>query len=85
MLRPPCAERRSGGDDLGSKQTRRFEHKGISATSKRFRRKVVYAGEAGSRPNLLLGKADDTKEETGKCTSWDSRGKGSDIRGKICR
>jgi hypothetical protein len=44
-LRPPCAERRSGGDDLGSKQTWRFEHKGISATSKRFRRKVVYAGK----------------------------------------
>src|SRR5580692_6457163 len=31
--------------------------------------------KAGSRPNLLLGKADDTKEETGKCTSWDSRGR----------
>jgi hypothetical protein len=83
--RPPCAERRSGGDDLGGKQTWRSEHKGISAASKTTRHKVVYAGEAGSRPNDFLGKADDTKEETGKRTSWDRRGRGSGIQRKILR
>ena len=39
--------------------------------------------EAGSRPHLLWGKADDTAEETGKGTLWDRRGTGSSIQGKI--
>jgi hypothetical protein len=30
-----------------------------------------------------VGKADDTAEETGKCTLWDRRGIGSSIQGKI--
>jgi len=87
MLKPrlPCAERRSGGDDLGGEQRWRSEHNGISAASKTTRRKVVYAGAAGSRPIVSWGKADDTKEETGKCTSWDRRGRGSDIQRKILR
>jgi hypothetical protein len=39
----------------------------------------------GSRPKECLGKADDTEEETGKCTRWDRRGRGPGIRGQICR
>jgi hypothetical protein len=51
---------------------------GISAASKSRSAKSRVCGlEAGSRPTLLLGEADDTKEETGKCTSWDRRGMGS--------
>jgi hypothetical protein len=34
---------------------------------KTLRGKMVFAGEAGSRPRPLLGKADDTGEETGRC------------------
>jgi hypothetical protein len=49
------------------------------------REKSYSRNEAGSRPSYVLGKADDTEEETGVCTSWDRRGMGSDIRGKICR
>jgi len=41
--------------------------------------------EAGSRPHLRWGKADDTGEETGKRTRWDRRGTGSSIQGKIFR
>src|SRR5260370_18136602 len=68
----------SGGNDLGGEQIRRPEHKAISAASKsRSAKSRVRGLEAGSRPTLLLGKADDTKEETGKRTSWDSRGIGS--------
>jgi len=33
----------------------------------------------------MMGKADDTEEETGKCTRWDRRGRGPGIRGQICR
>jgi hypothetical protein len=77
---------RSGGNDLGGEQIRRPEHKGISAASKsRSAKNRVRGLEAGSRPTLLLGKADDTKEETGKCTSWDRRGMGSGIGRKILR
>jgi hypothetical protein len=49
-------------------------------------RKVVFAEnlrEAG--PNYTLGKADDTGEETGKCTPWYRRGRGSGSRRKIRR
>ena len=78
--RPPCGCMRSGGNDLGGEQIWRPEHKGISAASKsRSAKSRVRGLEAGSRPTLLLGKADDTKEETGKCTSWDRRGMGSGI------
>lgn len=52
---------------------------------KTLRGKIVFAGKAGSRPRPLLGKADDTGEETGKRTLWDRRGMGPDIRGKIRR
>jgi hypothetical protein len=45
--------------------------------------KMVFAGEAGSRPRPLWGKADDLGEETGRCTRWDRRGRGAGIRGKI--
>jgi hypothetical protein len=41
--------------------------------------------EAGSRPVALMGKADDTEEETGTCTPWDRRGMGPGIRRKILR
>jgi hypothetical protein len=34
---------------------------------------------------ISWGKADDTEEETGKCTLWDRRGMGSSIQGKIHR
>jgi hypothetical protein len=40
---------------------------------------IVFAGKAGSRPIPLLGKADDTGEETGKRTRWDRRGRGPGI------
>ena len=49
-------------------------------------REVVIRGvEAGSRPHLRWGKADDTGEETGKSTRWNRRGTGSSIQGKILR
>ncbi len=49
-------------------------------------RVVVSRGrEAGSRPHLRWGKADDTGEETGTRTRWDRRGTGSSIQGKIFR
>src|SRR6266851_5215302 len=77
---------RSGGNDLGGEQIRGPEHYGISAASKSRSAKSRVCGlEAGSRPTLLLGEADDTKEETGKCTSWDRRGMGSGTRRKIRR
>ena len=47
-------------------------------------REVVIRGtEAGRRPNLSLGKADDIVEETGESTRCDRRGTGSSIQGKI--
>ncbi len=52
---------------------------------KTLRGKIVFAGKAGSRPTPLLGKAEDTGEETGKRTLWDRRGMGPGIRGKIRR
>jgi|NGEPerStandDraft_6_1074524.scaffolds.fasta_scaffold49318_1 hypothetical protein len=33
--------------------------------------------QAGSRPSLLMGKAEDTEEETGICTLWDPPGYGT--------
>jgi len=42
-------------------------------TSKLHRGKIAFAEETGSRPKKGLGKADDTEEETGKCTRWDRR------------
>ena len=78
---------RSGRDDLGGKQTWRPEHKEISAAPKLSARKKSFQADhvAGSRPKPLLGKADDTEEETGICTLWDRRGMGSSIQGKILR
>ena len=52
---------------------------------KTLRGKTMFAGEAGSRPTPLLGKANDIGEETGKRTRWDRRGKGPGNRGKIRR
>jgi len=49
------------------------------------REKSYSRNVAGSRPKRLVGKADDTDEETGKCSLWDRRGTGSSISGKICR
>jgi hypothetical protein len=34
-------------------------------------REIAFAEETGSRPKRGLGKADDTEEETSKCTRWD--------------
>ena len=39
-------------------------------------RKIVFAEEAGSRPNRFVGKADDAEQEPGKCTQWDPPGYG---------
>src|SRR5215475_11029908 len=74
-----------GRNDLESEQTERPEHKGISAASKFSREKSYSRNVAGSRPKRLVGKADDTDEETGKCSLWDRRGTGSSISGKIFR
>ena len=72
---------RSGRDDLGGQQTWRPEHKEISAAPKFSARKKSFQADqlAGSRPKPLLGKAEDTGEEPGKCTQWDRRGRGSGI------
>src|ERR1700736_3166105 len=77
---------RSGRDDLGGEQTWRPEHYEISAASKHGSASCRESrNEAGSRPHLRWGKADDTGEETGKRTRWDRRGTGSSIQGKIFR
>jgi len=67
---PGCpAGVRSGRDDLGGEQTWRPEHNEMSASSKssaarsRFRR-----SRRGKPTQILLGKADDTVEETGAST-----------------
>jgi hypothetical protein len=50
-------------------------------SSKIVLREVVIRGvDAGSRPNHLMGKADDTVEVTGESTRWYRRGKGSSIQ-----
>ena len=69
----------SGRNNLGGEQTRRLEHKEMSAVSKDFRGKVVSRIEAGSQFSTAQGKADDTEEETGKCTLWDRRDMGPGI------
>ena len=46
---------------------------------------VIRGTNAGSRPNLRLGKADATGEETGASTRWNRRDTGSSIQGKIFR
>src|SRR5580693_1230960 len=54
---------------LGGEQTWRPEHQGISATSKHGPTRNRYSWvNAGSRPILRLGKADDIVEETGEST-----------------
>lgn len=84
--RPPCGGIRSGGNDRGGEQIRRREHKEIpAALEKTVRVKSCSRVLAGSRPDLLWGKADDTGEETGMCTPWDRRGTGSGIRRMILR
>src|SRR6516225_748698 len=61
----------SGRNDPGGEQTWRPEHYEISASSKLDLREVVIRRvSAGSRPILLLGKADDTVEETGASTRY---------------
>src|SRR5258708_11521869 len=61
---------RSGRNDLGGEQTWRPEHQGISASSKHgpARSRNSWGQNAGSRPILSLGKADDIVEETGEST-----------------
>jgi hypothetical protein len=77
---------RSGRNDLGGEQTRRPERKEMFAASKITpARSRDSRDEAGSRPTPFLGKADDTEEETGRCTPWDRRGMGPSIRGRIRR
>src|ERR1035438_4697862 len=77
---------RSGRNDLGGEQTRRLEHKEMSAATKNASaRSRISRVVAGSRPTPLLGKADDAEEETGKSTSRYRRARGPGIRGKICR
>jgi len=72
------------GTTWGATQNWRPEHKEISAAPKfaaarsRFKRTI-----RGKPTQLLVGKADDTAEETGKSTLWDRRGMGSSIQGKI--
>src|SRR5215831_15456070 len=60
----------SGRNDLGGEQTWRPEHKGISASSKHGLARSRYSQDenAGSRPILCLGKADDIVEVTGEST-----------------
>jgi hypothetical protein len=41
------------------------------------REKTPSRKEAGSRPYIDMGKAEDTGEEPGICTQWDRRGRGS--------
>src|SRR5450756_3047987 len=41
------------------------------------REKSCSRNETGSRPSLLMGKADDTEEETGMGTLWDPSGYGT--------
>jgi hypothetical protein len=57
---------RSGRNDLGGEQTRRPEHKGMSAAPINAPRKVVFAGRSGKPTHTLLGKAEATEEETGE-------------------
>jgi hypothetical protein len=49
---------------------------------KTCREKSCSRKQAGSRPNSYTGKADDTEEETGKCTLWDLPGYGTRHLGK---
>src|SRR5215475_287887 len=60
----------SGRNDLGGEQTWRPEHQGISASSKHGLARSRYSQDenAGSRPILCLGKADDIVEVTGEST-----------------
>jgi hypothetical protein len=66
-------------------QTQRPEHNEMSASSKTSPRKVAFAERNGKPTHSVLGKADDTGEETGISTRWDRRGRGPGIWGKICR
>ena len=75
----------SGRNDLGGEQTGRPEHKGMSAAWKTLPLRNRSAGQAGSRPTLELGKADDAEEETGTSTLWNRRSMGPGIAGKIRR
>jgi hypothetical protein len=45
----------SGGNDLGGEQTRRPEHKEMSATSKNMPRKVVFAEQSRKPTQFLHG------------------------------
>jgi len=47
--------------------------------------KACSQNKAGSRPSLLMGKADDTEEVAGVSTLWTRRGMGPGIRGRIRR
>ena len=59
----------SGGNDLGGKQTRRPEDYRMTAAAKDPPALKSLSGMLWfSRPSGLLGKADVTGEETGKCT-----------------
>ena len=55
----------------------RLEHNEIAAASKPSPRKIVFAEtKREADPILLMGKAEDTEEEPGKCTQWDPPGYG---------
>ena len=55
-------------------QTQRPEHNEMSASSKTSPRKVAFAERNGKPTHSVLGKADDTGEETGTSTRWDPSG-----------
>jgi hypothetical protein len=63
-------------------QTQRPEHKEMSASSKTSPRKVAFAEQNGKPTHSVLGKADDTGEETGTSTRWDPSGQGTRHLGK---
>ena len=71
-----------GGCDLGGKQTRGPERKGMTAASKTWPiQKSLYGIDANRRPGHIAGKAVALWEETGKCTT-EGAGVGVQARGE---
>src|SRR5262249_48293480 len=60
----PCGSTRSGRNDPGGEQTWRPEHYEISASSKHCPARSRSQDRRGKPTHTLLGKADDTVEET---------------------
>lgn len=73
---------RCGRSNRGGKQTRGFEHYGITAASKSLPGWNCYSlGIAKRRPAPKIGKAVVLREETGKCTAG-AAGVGVQTRGE---